>query len=72
MCYLVALQDRVQINLADNMHTRLRGPGKPYLHKVDFVILRHIFLKDKLCNPEIWYTSIYGFSVSIDFFRFHT
>jgi hypothetical protein len=63
--FLHALQDTVQINPTDiNMKKRLRRARKPCVRNVDFVILMHIFVNYKLCSPEIWHTSTYGYSVS--------
>jgi hypothetical protein len=44
----------------------LRDSGKPYFSIVNFAIFRYIFLNNELYSHKIWYTYIYGFSVSTD------
>jgi hypothetical protein len=52
--------------ISDNL---LRGGGIRYLRDLNLVTLRYIFLNGyKLYCPEILFTSIYGFSVSIGLF----
>jgi hypothetical protein len=42
----------------------LNGGCKPYLHKVNFVILRYIFLNNyKFYSPEIWHTVFISFFI---------
>jgi hypothetical protein len=47
-------------NLPGN--TSKREVGKLCLHSVNFIVAKYIFVDSyKLCNLEIWYTSIYEF-----------